>query len=363
VSERAAVVTREAATYRPDGSHSFFADLCAVHRGQDFDAAQRLFRHEQETGAVETRTNPNTTAGTGGEFAPPLWAIDHFQTVARAGRVLGDLVNALPLPPNVSSIDWPTMSTGADAEIQPANADAVTEVDEVTGTAPNTAVVTIDGEIDASQQLYDLSPPIPGYDAIAYTDLSRAYNANLEKQLLAGTGTNGQLTGVQNVAGRNADVVGTSATSVSVTYDVVGQAVAAIGNNRFLPAEFLLMAPRRWAWLTSRVDDSHRPIETPASPHPNDSPPAGGVSVIGRLLGKPVYEDGAIPAGTSADVIVALRASDLWLYESTPRLVAVAGSLGGTLQIRLQLRRYVNFQIPYPTALTTVTGIPAPANY
>jgi HK97 family phage major capsid protein len=362
VSERAAVVAREAATYRPDGPHSFFADLGAVHRGQDFDAAQRLFCHEQETGAIETRTNPNTTAGTGGEFAPPLWVIERFQTVARAGRVLGDLVNKLVLPPGVSSINWPILTTGADAEIQPEDADPVTEVDEVTSSAVNPDVVTIAGESDASQQLFDLTPS-PGYDGIVYADLSRAYSANLEKQLLAGTGTNGQLTGVQNVTGRNADVIGISATSVSVTYNVMGKAIASVGNARLLPAEYLLMAPRRWAWLTSQVDDSHRPIEAPSSPHPNASPVAGGVSPVGRILGKPVYEDGAIPAGTSADVIVALRPSDLWLYESTPRLAVDQTVLAGSLQVRLQLRRYVSFQLPYPTAAATVTGIPAPAGY
>ena len=49
----AAVVTREAATYTPESRASFFADLAAVHRGNDFDAAQRLLRHERETGAVD----------------------------------------------------------------------------------------------------------------------------------------------------------------------------------------------------------------------------------------------------------------------------------------------------------------------
>ena len=88
------------------------------------------------------------------------------------------------------------------------------------------------------------------------------------------------------------------------------------------------------------------------------------MSVVGRILGKPVYENGAIPAGgTSADVIVALRPSDLWLYESEPKFAIEQGVTSGTLSVRLQLRRYVSFQIPYPSAVTVVTGIPAPANY
>lgn len=81
------------------------------------------------------------------------------------------------------------------------------------------------------------------------------------------------------------------------------------------------------------------------------------------MLGKPVYEDGAIPALANADVIIALRPSDFWLYESTPRFAIDQTVLSGALGVRLQLRRYVNFQIPYPTSVSVVTLLPQPANF
>ena len=350
-------VKSEPPTYHPESRDSFFADLYHRQRG-DVGAMQRLDRNQ-----AEQRANPNTTLGTGGEFAPPLWVIEKFQTPARAGRVLGDLVNHLVLPPGISSINWPIITTGADAEIQPGQPDPVTSVDQVTSSAVNTSVVTIAGESDASQQLLDLTPS-PGYDGIVYTDLSRAYNAALEVQLLTGSGINGQLTGVQNVTGRQTDVSGGAAsTSVSVTYADIGKAIATVGNGRKLPVTHLLMTPRRWAYVASQVDDSHRPIETPSGPHPDQAVPAGGVIPVGRILGKLVYEDGAIPAGSSNDVIVVLRPEDLFLYESTPKFAVDQGVTSGTLQVRLQLRRYCSFQIPYPSGICVITGLTQPTGY
>src|SRR5262245_23771655 len=141
-------VRREPAIYRPDREWSFFGDLIAA-RHRDIDAMERLHRHEQ-------RTNPNTTAGQGGEFSVPKWAIDQFATPSRAGRVLGDLVQQLLLPAGVSSVHVPRELVGSE-----------TAVDQEGGAVPSTdmttadqssSVVTIAGEADVSQQLYDQTP-------------------------------------------------------------------------------------------------------------------------------------------------------------------------------------------------------------
>jgi HK97 family phage major capsid protein len=200
-------------------------------------------------------------------------------------------------------------------------------------------------------------------DGVVYTDLTRAYNQNLEKQLLSGTGTNGQLTGVRNVTGRNGDIDGSSASTIANLWPLIGKLLAGVGNNRLQPVEALLLAPRRWAWIASSVDSSNRPIASPGQQaHTSDYPTAGGVAPT-SILGFPAYQDGAIPAGTNADVIIALRPSDLLLYESTPKFSVLPDVLSGTLQVRLRLHRYVAFVIRRPAAITVLTGLAQPSGF
>jgi hypothetical protein len=250
---------------------------------------------------VEQRTNPNTTLGTAGEFAPPLWIPESFSTQARAGRVLGDLVQNVPLTtPFPSSVNVPNITTGADANIQAAQGNEGTSVDQVTANAKS-PVVTITGNVALSTQLYDLTPTPPGYDLIAFTDLSRAYNANLEAQLLAGSGTNGQLRGVENLSGINAISYADASPTFAEMWPSLGQAQAAIGNTRLQPLEVWLFAPRRWGWFTGQLDDDHRPIVNPGASCDLDDELVlpGGATPVGPIGGRPVYESGAIPAGAN----------------------------------------------------------------
>ena len=57
------IVKSEPLTYERNAPHSFFLDVARASTLKDDDAIKRLSRH-----AVETRTNPNGTLGTGGEF-------------------------------------------------------------------------------------------------------------------------------------------------------------------------------------------------------------------------------------------------------------------------------------------------------
>jgi len=365
---RPAVVKREPLTYEYHTQRSFFQDLALANRG-DPDATSRLYRHQHEY-EVEKRVAPNTTTGTGGEFAPPMWAIDKFQTQARAGRVLGDLVTNLALPPGVSSIHVPKMTTGADAAIQTAQGVSATDVDEVTADAgANGNVVTITGNADVSQQLFDLVPP-PGYDGIVYTDLNRAYNQTLEKQMLAGTGANGQLTGITKVASivtvDGSGVSTTQNTMVTNLWTMIGQAAASVGTLRQLPPEVIVMSPRRYYAIASAEDSQNRPLASPGQgPHPNDMPIAGNSLPVGPIIGIPCYLSGGIIGATAAtaDYIIVARVADMLLYESDIKFAVAPNPLAGALQIRLQLRRYVAFLNFKAASIAVVTAIPAPTNF
>ena len=377
---RSAAKVREALVYAPDSPDSFFRDLALLWLRRDPDAKARLSRHGRqmtveraerdrlahtEFGAVmqhlEARANPSSTLGSGGEFDVPMYLLDKFATATRAGRPLADLVGSTPLPPGISSIHIPRMTTGS-LTTTPADNVAVASQDLATVdvVAP---VVTVAGQLDVSQQLFDLSPT--GFDTYAFTDLTRAYDRNLEAQLLLGTGTSGQMLGALNVPGINT-ISGATATTLAGLWPLLGQASAAVGNTRALPPEVWLLAIRRWFWIASSLDSSNRPISTPGNgaPQPTQLDLAGGAAPVGPLLGLPAYLDGALPAGTSPDAAVCLRPSDMFLFEGAPRVIVTPSSLAGTLQVRLRLHRYVAW-VPhrYPTGTGVVTSIPAPNGY
>lgn len=375
-------VRSEPSTYRPDGPHSWFADLInarVLHGAGEFEDRLRrnqadLAKARRVTDAIEARqfneaavllgfearVNPTSALGLGGEFDPPAWLIDRFASAARTGRPLADLIGSLPLPPGYSQINIPRMSTGSSAAIQGDGA-LVSDTDIVTATATS-QVVTIAGQVDVSQQLQDLSPA--GFDAIAYTDLTKAYNKALETQLISGSGAAGQLLGVTNVASINT-ISGSGASTFTLLWPLVGQAYAAAGNNRLMPPEACLMAPRRWGWIASSLDSSSRPITSPgAYPHMSDFPVAGASLPVGSVVGVPVWSDGAISAGTAADVVIMVRYTDMFLFESQPRFFAAPNPLSGSLQIRLSLHRYAAAVLNrYPSGIAVVTAIPAPSGF
>ncbi len=380
VAKGSVLKVREALVYAPNSRDSFFRDIVLSQLRRDPDARARLARHGQqmvveraerdrlaatEFGAImqqlEARANPSSTLGSGGEFEVPLFLLDKFATAARAGRPLADLVGSTPLPPGISSIHIPRMTTGSQTTVQLDNA-AVAGQDLATVDVVS-PVVTVAGQLDVSRQLFDLAPM--GFDTYAFTDLLRSYDKNLEAQLLLGTGSAGQVLGALNVPGINV-VSGATATTLAALWPLLGQASAAVGNTRALPPEVWLLAPRRWFWIASSLDASNRPISTPGNgaPQPTGLDLAGGAAPVGPMLGLPAYMDGALSAGTAPDTALALRPSDMFLFEGPPRLIVAANPLSASLQIRLSLHRYVAFvSARYPAGIGVVTNIPAPSNF
>ena len=103
---RGTYATSEQMTYsQAPGGPSYFADMAYVaQRGfnpESDGAARRLHQHGREIevesrhnpdlidmladSRFESRINPNTTAGTGGEFVPPLWLVANYVPYVRAG--------------------------------------------------------------------------------------------------------------------------------------------------------------------------------------------------------------------------------------------------------------------------------------
>lgn len=372
-------VKREPLMYEQGSSHSFFMDLAKAAGGKDEYAQFRLQRH-----AIETRTNPNTTVGTGGELAPPAYLTQLFATAAKVGRHFPDLVVSLPIPRAISSINIPrfvgTDILGQDTGIQTSGGAPLTDFDDTS--AMNTSpVVTIAGRMVVSQQLYDQAGT-PGFDVMAYTELQKDYNAVLAGQMVNGTGTNGQLLGVANFTIPSANTVSGASVPAGLTgasnmiaalWPLLGQAAAAVGNNRGHRPEFWLMAPRRWFAIAGSLDQQSRPVMSPAAQAPGDPmDTSGGPHPVSQIHGVPVFTEGAIPTttlpggsvGALADNIYCGRTGDMYLFESEPMLQTSVNATAGNLQVSLILHRYAAFVGNiYSSAIGVVTGIPRPTNY
>ena len=366
-------VKHEPLTYERDSPHSFFWDLARAEARNDDEARGRISRH-----VVEMRATPNTTAGTGGELVPPGWLMQDTATAAKVGRHFANLIGSTPLPRGVGSVNIPrivgTNILGQDTAIQAVQNTGINEVDDAT-TSSTSPVVSIVGKLDIAQQLLDQSPIMgPNSDAIYYTELQKDYNAVMNGQLVNGTGAAGQLLGLANFnypAGHTVSGAGvgvTSPTALSVLWPLLGQAFAAVGNDRGHRPEFWLLAPRRWASIASCLDSSGRPITSPSAMSPDqgsiDDAKVGGPHAVANIQGVPVYTEGAIPAGANADTVYCGRTGDMYLFESDPMLQTSVNSVGGTLTVRLSYHRYVAFVGNiYTSALARVNAIPQPTSF
>jgi len=380
-----AVITSEPLTYTEHGERSFFHDLALSGRN-DEKAKERLARHQQEM-AVETRATPSTTTGIGGELAPPLWVIGATGPAVNAGRIIPDLLdrvgNLFTLPRGVSSVNVPIITAGASDQIQSGQNVGVQDTDMTTSSGKST-VVTLAGDADVAQQLLDLTPA-PGFDRIVLDDLTASYNAQLETQLVTGSGTGQNLLGLLNVtnivkfaAGAAvvpANMAGAS-NMIAAMWQVLGSLLAQVGNGRQQAARHFLMAPRRWAAISASLDQQGRPVSVPGSdaPHQPDWPEVGDpralTQAVGPIMGCPVWQSGILGPPTNAataqgaqgtDTVLVIRPRDLLMWESTPGFMVAPNPLSGTLGVRLQLHRYVAFVAGrYPSGIGAATGLIQP---
>jgi hypothetical protein len=241
------------------------------------DEAEREFRGSFLQGVrrggldespFEKRVNPNRTDGQGGYFVPPVWLIDQYIKALRAGRVAADMCRQMDLPAGTDSINIPKIATATATGIQSADGAAVTSTD-FTDTVVTAPVRTIAGQQDVALQLVEQSPGTIVDQAIL-EDLTADYNMQVDRQVLLGTGANGQITGLLPIANWSGNTVTwTSASPVGQSFNAALNASASKASyNRYdLSALASVVHPRRGFWYGSTLDGSSgtsgRPLVNP----------------------------------------------------------------------------------------------------
>lgn len=276
--------------------------------------------------------------------------MQRFIELARAGRAYANLCPTEPLPAGTDSINIPKIDTGTATAVQTADNATVTETD-LTDTYVQANVKTIAGMQGVAIQLLEQSPI--AFDEIIFRDLAADYATKLDVQVISGSNANGQVQGVRgtsNIITITATDAGSELSKSQTVYKKIADAIQRIHSQRFMPAEVIVMHPRRWAAFTAIFDGDDRPLLITGGPGVNALGEFGGVvsqQVVGTMHGLPVVTDPNIPttlgAGTNEDVVHVLRASDLLLFESAVRSRALQETRATTLTVLLQVYGYIAF--------------------
>jgi len=385
VTDSSVRINREPRVYSPHSEHSFFVDAYQGVMGGSIQARQRLERHmtemsvERELRAREAQELRSTTTSSFAGLVVPQYLVDQAALALRNGRPVANLCARLPLPDQGMTLTVPRGTTGAATAIQATENTSVQSTDEVWANV-SIPVVTIAGQQDVSRQ--SLERGAPGLDQLVWSDLAGAYAANLDTQVLTGSGAGGQMLGVQNTASIfAATAFGAAPTAVNFASKIAGQIASIAGAGTVIQPRVVIMHPRRWGWLQSLADSSNRPLAValPLGPYNSaalvtapgvysgDGAPTDQArpQFVGMLAnGLPVCTDANVPTsvGTNVeDLVFVVDNAQLLLWEDgdgSPRMLRFEQTLGNQLTVKLVAYGYAGFTAGrYPQAVGKIGGL------
>jgi HK97 family phage major capsid protein len=350
--------------YRPDRpERSYFRDLYLSKTKGDREASDRLSGH-----ALATR-DINTTDTSGGDFVPPAYLVNDYIAKARAGRVTADLCSKFALPGGTDSINFPAITTGTANAAQASQNSALQETNLITATV-TAPVTTIGGIQDVSVQLVEQSPI--AFDQVIFADLAASHAQAVGNAVINGTGASGTLEGFVNADTVNTITYTDASPTAAETVAKIADGIQQVATSRFLPADAIVMHPRRWYALSAGVDGSGRPLVVPTAQAQNTFGTAEGVAAegsVGNILGLPVYLDPNIATNTGAstnqDIIIISRFADAYLFEGTPKAEVFRETLSAEATVRFRLYNFVAFTaeryVGVNTSIVSGTGLAAPS--
>ena len=351
-------VTSEPLTYSERSDHSFFGDMYKAQVLSDPAAQQRMARHQSE---MEVR-DVGSSAFAG--LVVPQYLTALAADLARAGRPTANICTQLPLPSDGLTINVSRVTTGTSAAAQATENSAVSETD-IDDTLLTVNVRTYAGQSDLSRQAIERGS---GIEQLVMSDLALAYSTSLNSDIINGAGTSGTHLGILNTTGiGDVDEDDASPTGAETFVQIV-KAIGQVNENRYLPADIIIMHPRRWAYLAGALDGNSRPLVNPMGNNPTDPAAVGSAAgygaVVGNVAGVNVITDAGIPtnlgAGTNEDRIIVARRSDLLLWEQGSGSPAVArfDSVGSaSLTVKIVAFGYSAFSAGrFPTGISVIQG-------
>lgn len=350
-----AVVKSEARTYSPQAGVSFVADAYAAQFSNDFSAKERLARHMNEE-RIERR---DVTSANFAGLIVPQFLTDLAAPFARAGRPFLDAARKHQLPESGLTISISKVTTGSATAVQTEGA-AVQETN-MDDTKLDISVQTVAGQQNVSRQAIERGTNI---DSLVMADLVSAYHTNLDSLFVTTSATS-----LTNVITQVVTYTDASPT-VPELYPKLADAIQRIQTNFFAGPNFILMHPRRLAFILAALDTQNRPLAVPV-PNFNGQPAfssGNGAPVYGNsgytILGLPVITDANVTttngAGANEDVIIIGNSQEAHLWEQgagEPMLLRFEQPKGSELDITMIVYGYSAFTANrYPNAFSLIGG-------
>jgi hypothetical protein len=354
-------VVGQRSPYGPDSPHSWFRDLArlkAAELEQD-----RLISAGFRSGTLgESLIGPNgdggleevkrrlsaagreardvTLASGGAGMATTQLIASMFDTAARAEGKLADpeLVELVELTGRASAIRVPRWSTGSAVAVEEENA-TVQNTDPASANVESTGTL-LAGAVEVTWQALERSAG--AIDAAISRDLGADMARALDVQVLTGSGSNGEQTGLLNLSGTTSTTWTEGSPTAAGLMGKLWAAASASEEASGLAPEVVLLHPRHAAFIYSGLSSTSR------------------VSLEENLPGR-VVSVGSMPstlgAGTNqaAAVLYPRRAVMLVLGRVEFR-AHMDTSLSGLLTARLTAHRFVHVLVRRPSAVSKLTG-------
>jgi HK97 family phage major capsid protein len=350
-----AVVKSEARTYSPKAETSFIADAYAAQFTNDFAAKDRLARHMNEE-KIERR---DVTSANFAGLIVPQFLTELAAPFARAGRPFLDVARKHQLPDSGLVISISKVTTGSATAVQTEGA-AVQETN-MDDTKLDVSVVTVAGQQNVSRQSLERGTNI---DSLVMADLVSAYHTNLDSLFVTTSATSLTNTITQVVTFTD------GSPTVAELYPKIVDAVQRIQTNFFGGPNFILMHPRRLAFILAAVDTQNRPLAVPV-PNFNGQPAfasGNGAPVYGNsgytMLGLPIITDANVittnGVGNNEDVIIVGNTQEAHLFEQgggEPMMLRFEQPKAAELDVTMIVYGYSAFTANrYPNAFALVGG-------
>lgn len=382
VEQRAggARVGAEPTVYGPHSRNSWVLDQFLIQqRTQSFggfgglnlattvdEAEQRLDRYRTEL-AVERRTAPlvasmvetrdaTTTSYAG--LVPPQYLLNEYAALLRAGRPTANAAMGMGMPDTGMSLIIPRATAGTTVSTQATQNTAPTTTD-MTVTDLTVPINSFQGRAVLSRQAMERGGV--DLDRLTFADLAADAARYLDQQVLFGSGAGGNATGIVITAGIIA--ITQTATTGLDSLKAIANAIQSINTQRFLPADVIIMHPRRWGFLTIAVDTANRPLVTVEAGAMNifgQGDAAATQTVVGSIQGVPVITDPNVRTnqgvGTNQDEIIVGRRGDWYLWENAIQQFTFEQPAGPA---SVQLALYGNHAFTaarYPTGTALISG-------
>lgn len=350
-------VKSEPRTYSERGSHSFIADAYRAQFNNDFSAQERLSRHMREE-QVERR---DVTSANFAGLIVPQFLTGLAAPFSRAGRPFMDASRKHALPDAGLTISISRVTTGSATAVQTEGA-AVQETN-MDDTKLDVSVVTVAGQQNVSRQAIERGTNV---DSLVMADLVSAYHTNLDLLNVNTSATSLRNTITQGVAYNDASP------TVGELYPKLLDAIQRVQTNYFATPNFILMHPRRLAWILAAVDDAKRPLAVPTPYGFNPVATGDGAAQYGNsgyaIAGIPVITDANVKTDVNGneDEIYVGHTSESHLWEQgggDPMMLRFEQPKSQELDVTMIVYGYSAYTAGrYPNAFALIfgTGLAAP---